>query len=166
MAKIEGIEITNYRVLRDIILGTWWKTPRAAPLTPMTAVIGRNGVGKSALFDAFDFLANCLKLGVEDACGARGGFDRIRSQGSERPIAFTIRYRQDRQTQPMTYRLAIDKDDAGRPYVWLESLSQQRKGRTRHLPLCFLMLNEGEGVAWKGDAQGSQSTRARSPDPT
>ena len=47
----------------------------------MTAVIGRNGVGKSSLFDAFGFLADCLKMGVEEACDVRGGFDRIRSQG-------------------------------------------------------------------------------------
>ena len=154
MAKIEGIEITNYRVLKGVGLGKWWGASKAAPLTPMTAVIGRNGVGKSALFDAFGFLADCLKMGVEDACDARGGFDRIRSQGSEEPIGFTIRYRQDRRTQPMTYMLAIDKDDAGRPYVAFELLSQQREGRTRRLPLCFLMLSEGEGVAWKGDAQG------------
>ena len=154
MAKIEGIEITNYRALRNVTLGRVWDMPRAAPLTPMTAVIGRNGVGKSCLFDAFGFLADCLKRGVEEACDARGGPDRIHSQGSEGPIRFMIRYRQDRRTQPMTYTLAIDKDDAGRPYVALELLSQQRKGRTRRLPLCFLMLNEGEGVAWKGDAQG------------
>jgi predicted ATPase len=46
----------------------------------MTAVIGKNGVGKTALFDAFGFLADCLKAGVEDACDlrGRGGFDRIR----------------------------------------------------------------------------------------
>ena len=34
----------------------------------MTAVIGKNGVGKSALFDAFSFLADALKSGVEEAC--------------------------------------------------------------------------------------------------
>ena len=145
MAKIEEIMIRNYRVLRDVTL--------ARP-TPMTAVIGRNGVGKSCLFDAFGFLADCLKLGVEEACDARGGFDRIRSQGSEGLVGFIIRYRQDPQTQPITYMLAINKDDAGRPYVAFELLGQQRKERVRGLPLWFLILYEGEGVAWKGEAQG------------
>ena len=87
MARIEGIRIKNYRVLKDITLGRLWNTPGVAALTPMTAVIGKNGVGKSSLFDAFGFLADCLKLGVEEACDqrGRGGFDRIRSQGSDYP---------------------------------------------------------------------------------
>ena len=83
MARIEGIKINNYRVLRDVTLGRmWWYLTVPTALTPMTAVIGKNGVGKSSLFDAFGFLADCLKLGVEEACDqrGRGGFDRIRSR--------------------------------------------------------------------------------------
>ena len=89
MAKIEGFRVANYGVLRRVALGRLWGAPEDVPLTSMTAVIGRNGVGKSTLFDAFGFLADCLKLGVEEACDARGrgGFDRIRSQGSQqRPV--------------------------------------------------------------------------------
>ena len=126
MAKIEGIRIRNYRALKDVTLGNVWNVPQAAPLTPMTAVIGRNGVGKSSLFDAFGFLADCLKLGVEEACDVRGGFDRIRSQGSIGSIRFDIYYRQEARARPITYVLAIDKDDAGRPYVKGEYLGQQR----------------------------------------
>ena len=82
MARIEGIQIRNYRVLKDVTLGKLWNTQKD-PLTPLTAVIGKNGVGKSSLFDAFGFLADCLKLGVEEACDARGrgGFQRICSKG-------------------------------------------------------------------------------------
>ena len=50
MARIEGIRIKNYRVLKDITLGRLWNTQGVAALTPMTAVIGKNGVGKSSLF--------------------------------------------------------------------------------------------------------------------
>ena len=158
MAKIEGIRISNYRALKDVTLGKVWDTPQADPLTPMTAVIGRNGVGKSSLFDAFGFLADCLKLGVEEACDARGrgGFDRIRSQGSEEPIEFVIRYRQEARAQPIAYILAIDKDDAGRPHVLEESLGQWRGGQTHGPPLLFLMMSEGKGIAWKGESQGQQ----------
>ena len=58
----------------------------------MTAVIGKNGVGKSALFDAFGFLSDALKLGVEEACDARGrgGFERMRTQGETGPIEFEV----------------------------------------------------------------------------
>jgi AAA15 family ATPase/GTPase len=50
MAKIEGIRIRNFRVLRDITLGKLWNLQESEALTPMTAVIGKNGVGKSTLF--------------------------------------------------------------------------------------------------------------------
>ena len=156
MAKIEGIRITNYRALKGVTLGKVWNTPQAAPLTPMTAVIGKNGVGKSSLFDAFGFLADCLKLGVEEACDVRGGFDRIHSQGSEEPIVFHIYYRQEAGARLIIYTLAIDKDDTGRPYVVHEGLGQGSKGQKDDEFLWFLVMFEGEGVAWKGEVGGRQ----------
>ena len=158
MAKIEGIRIRNYRVLRDVTLGKLWNTQHAGPLTPMTAVIGKNGVGKSSLFDAFGFLSDCLKLGVEEACDSRGrgGFDRIRSQGSDSPIDFEVYYREASNARPITYELAINKDHSGRPYVSRERLRQRRRKQTHGRPFSFLMMNDGVGVAWKGEAQGRQ----------
>ena len=154
MPIIEGIRIRNYRVLRDVTLGRIGNNPHVAPLNPMTAVIGKNGVGKSSLFDAFGFLADCLKLGVEEACDARGrgGFDRIRSKGSDDHIIFEVCYRWEPQIQPIMYMLAITKDDSGRPCVSLEFLYQYAGGQ----PRAFLMLSNGAGVAWKGDTQGQQ----------
>ena len=163
MARIEGIRIKNCRVLKDITLGRLWNTPGVAALTPMTAVIGKNGVGKSSLFDAFGFLAECLKLGVEEACDARGrgGFQRIHSQGihsqgSNTPIEFEVYYREEPHDRPITYELAIDIDNSGRPYVARERLRQRRKGQSRGWPFSFLIMNEGAGVAWMGEAQGHQ----------
>ena len=97
MAHIDGIRIRNFRVLRDITIGKLWNLQKANPLTPMTAVIGKNGVGKSSLFDAFGFLADCLKSGVEEACDlrGRGGFQRIRSQGQQGPIEFEVYYKEE-----------------------------------------------------------------------
>lgn len=158
MAKIEGFKIKNYRVLKNVTLGKLWNMQQAQPLTPMTAVIGKNGVGKSSLFDAFGFLADCLKLGVEEACDTRGrgGFDRIRSQGRNDAIEFQIYYKQDGNARPITYELAIDADKTGRPYVKLERLRQRRKGQTHGWPFSFLLLNEGKGVVWKGEEKGQQ----------
>lgn len=158
MAKIEGFKIENYRVLKDVTLGKLWNTQQADPLTPMTAVIGKNGVGKSSLFDAFGFLADCLKLGVEEACDTRGrgGFDRIRSQGINDPIAFQVYYKEDGNARPITYELAIDADKTGRPYVKRERLRQRRKGQKHGWPFSFLLLNEGRGVVWKGEEFGQQ----------
>jgi AAA15 family ATPase/GTPase len=50
MAGIEGFKIKNYRTLRDLTLGKLWNSQKKEPLTPMTAVIGKNGVGKSTIF--------------------------------------------------------------------------------------------------------------------
>ena len=148
MAAIEGFKIKNYRTLRDITLGKLWNTQNRASLTPMTAVIGKNGVGKSTLFDAFGFLSDCLKGGVEEACDARGrgGFEKIRSQGSIESIEFEIYYKEDGNARPITYELSIDLDSDRRPFVKQERLRQRRKGQKTGWPFSFLILNEGKGI--------------------
>lgn len=158
MAKIEGLRVTNYRVLKDVTLGKLWKARRAIRLTPVTAFIGSNGVSKSCLFAAFGFLADSLKLGVEEACDTRGrgGFNRIRSQGSAGSIGFEIFFLQGAGTRPITYELDIDADGTRRPCVARDRLRQGREGQKYGRPFSFLMMNNGRGVAWKGDAQRQQ----------
>ena len=158
MATIEGIRIQNYRVLKDVTLGRLGNTPNVVPLTPVTVVIGKNGVGKSSLFDAFGFLADCLKLGVEEACDqrGRGGFDRIRSQGREGAISFMVCYREEPGAQLITYLLSIEKDESSRPYVFHEILLQELTGQNSTSHLTFMTLEDGAGSAWKGDAEGQQ----------
>ena len=158
MAKIEGLRIKNYRTLKDITLGKLWNIQKAEPLTPMTAVIGKNGVGKSTIFDAFGFLADCLKNGVEEACDARGrgGFKEIRSRGMSGPIEFEIYYKEEGNARPFTYELTIDLDSSDRPYVQKERLRQRRVGQKHGWPYSFLFLNEGKGAVWKGEFVGRQ----------
>lgn len=156
MARIEGIRIKNFRVLRDITLGRLWHLQDSQPLAPMTSVIGKNGVGKSCLFDAFGFLADCLKLGVEEACDARGrgGFERIRSQGESDPVEFEVHFRSRPGEQPITFELAIDLDDEERPYVEHEVLHQIQSKQMRSERLLFLALFQGEGIVWRGPSEG------------
>lgn len=162
MPTIEGFQVRNFRSLRDVRLGKLWNTAELAPLTPLTVVIGKNGVGKSSLFDAFGFMADCLKHGVEDACDlrGRGGFDRIRSKGQNGPIEFEVYYREDRNSRPITYELSIDRDPGGRVYVAKERLRQRRRGKSSGRPFSFLMLKEGKGIVWKGDETFAQSADA------
>jgi predicted ATPase len=159
MAKIDGFRIKNFGSLKDVTFGKLWNLQKVKPLTPMTAVIGKNGVGKSTLFDAFGFLADCLKNGVEEACDqrGRGGFDRIRSQGQQGAISFEIYYKRDGKTRPITYELAISLDKYKRPYVKRERLRQRHKGQKTGWPFSFLILENGKGVAWKGEEQGELS---------
>lgn len=158
MPRIEGFRVKNFKVLKDVTLGRLWNQRRNQPLTPMTAVIGRNGVGKSVLFDAFGFLADALKSGVEEACDARGrgGFEKMLTQGESGPIEFEVYYREHRNARPITYEIAIEADHFGRPYVLGERLRQRRKGQRHGRPFSFLVLNNGSGVAWKGEQEGRQ----------
>jgi predicted ATPase len=164
MANLQGFQgfrVKNFKSLKDVTLGRLWNVQGEKPLTPMTVVIGKNGAGKSTLFDAFGFLSDCLKLGVEEACDARGrgGFHRIISQGSFGPIEFEIYYKEDPSSRPITYELAIDADETGRPYVSRERLRQRRKGQEKGRPFSFLILDKGTGVAWKGGEAGLDETR-------
>jgi predicted ATPase len=144
--------------LRDVTLGKLWNQQGTGALTPLSAVIGKNGAGKSTLFDSFGFLADCLKFGVEEACDAnqRGGFLRLRSQNITEPIRFEVYYRESRNSRPITYELSIDLDNKGRPFVLSERLRQRRQGQSRGWPFSFLLLSDGQGIAWKGDSALNQ----------
>ena len=153
MAIIEGFRVQNFRVLRDVSLGKLSGEQAGEPLTPLTVVIGANGVGKSTLFDAFGFVADCLATNVETACDMkqRGGFERLRSKGVAEPIRFEIYYREAQNERPITYELAIDLDATGRPYVLSEALRQRRKNQKYGRPHPFLRLERGIGTVWAGE---------------
>ncbi len=154
MALIEGFRVQNYRALRDVTLGKL-STQKGAPLTPFSVVIGKNGVGKSTLFDAFGFVADCLSHDVEQACDMkqRGGYERLRSRGTAEPIRFEIYYREAKGERPMTYELAIALDETGRPFVESELLKQRRKGQKHGRPYPFLRLHHGKGMVWAGEEE-------------
>lgn len=153
MAIIERFRVQNFRALRDVSLGRLSGQTDGAPLTPFTVVIGKNGVGKSSLFDAFGFVADCLASDVETACDMkqRGGFDRLRSKGVSDAIRFEIYYREAPNERPITYELSINIDGAGRPYVESELLKQRRKGQKHGRPYPFLRLDRGKGMVWAGE---------------
>jgi len=153
MATIEGFRVQNFRALRNVALGKLSGDHSGDPLTPFTVVIGKNGVGKSTLFDAFGFVADCLATDVETACDMkqRGGFERMRSKSVIEPIRFEIYYREAQNERPITYELAIDLDTDGRPFVLSEVLRQRRKNQKYGRPYPFLRLEHGKGSVWAGE---------------
>ncbi len=153
MALIEGFRVHNYRSLRDVTLGKLSGQQSGDPLTPLTVVIGKNGVGKSTLFDAFGFVSDCLNSDVEAACDMkqRGGYERMLSRGSSGGIRFEIYYREAQGERPITYELSISQDSSGRPYVESEMLKQRRKGQKHGRPFPFLRLDHGKGTVWAGE---------------
>ena len=154
MAMIVGFRVKNFGVLQDVGLGICSSHPGTDSLSAMTAVIGKNGVGKSTLFDAFGFLADALRFGVEDACDSRerGGFRRLRSQGRCGPIRYEVIYREHESAGPIIYTLDIDEDDAERPFVSSEALFWQPPNRqSPGHSIAFLLVKNGRGVVWAGE---------------
>ena len=88
------------------------------------------------------------------------GFEKMRSQGTTDPIEFDVYYREHGNARPITYQIAIASDEFGCPYILRERLRQRRKGQKRGWPFSFLFLNNGSGVAWKGDQAGHQIDEA------
>lgn len=162
MAKLLGIRINNFRSLKDVAIGQV-RYGSGESLPSLICFIGPNGSGKSTLLDAFGFIADCLKDGVESACDAphRGGFDRLRSQGSIDPIEFEIFFDSDDVGRPIVYNLQIGSDGKGIPVVVTESLRQRRKGQVNGKPYYFLSLKNGAGKVWAGQrVAGRDSTAA------
>jgi predicted ATPase len=157
VAILEGIQIQNFRALRNVSLGRTIENFEE-PLPRLMAVIGANGTGKSSLLDALGFVGDCLADGVEAACDKphRGGFESVRTKGVDEPIKFEIRYRESIDERPINYSLHVDCDDYGRPRVVHERLRQRRKGQRSGQPHPFLELTNGKGRVWSGESTKSE----------
>lgn len=115
--QIEGFWIRNYKVLRQIAIGSSFQQSvvmdfvgEVVPyeLAPLTILVGDTGTGKSTILDAFAFLADCINLGIQDAIENRGGFESIYHFGGTGPISIGIVYRPCGEPRSLTYILNID----------------------------------------------------------
>ncbi|MDR2763362.1 MAG: AAA family ATPase [Planctomycetaceae bacterium] len=171
MKYIRGISIKNYRVLRDISIGT--VTPSSDqnddsqlpfrtgdPLTPLTVVIGRNGYGKSTLCDAFGFIGDCLRSNAEHACTLRGCFNDIVSAGQnkqdDRKLEFQILY------DNILYTLCIASDKYNIPYVYAETLSHINPAFNTSTSMNFFASN-GEGKVVRPDSESVSDIKLADP---
>lgn len=69
ITKLKRVAIHNYKSLRYVEL-----FPAASDFT---VLVGRNGAGKSNLADAFDFIMEVYKYGLEHAIVKKGGYENI-----------------------------------------------------------------------------------------
>ena len=161
MQIIEGFRVRNYRVLRDVMIGAIHPSPPQTdgdaglptntpePLTALTVVIGKNGFGKSTLFDAFGFLVDSLKFGVEQACSLRGGFSKIVSQNSDGRLQFDVRY------GDLLYSLLVAADEYGVPFVFSETLSHVSPDPENQDSMNFYVQNgKGKVIRLKSQTVG------------
>ena len=162
MAILEGMQIQNFRALKNVTFGKTFDNSAEA-LPRLMAVIGANGTGKSSLMDALGFIGDCLTEGVQAACDKpnRGGLERLRTQGTTGPIGFEVRYRQHSDARPISYSLHIDNDARGRTVVVHERLRQRRSGQSTGQPYSFLEITNGQGSVWGGEATANAEGNRR-----
>lgn len=162
MARLLGIRIQNFKSLADVTLGQIAHGV-GDPLPPFLCFIGPNGSGKSTLLDAFAFVSDALREGVEAACDKphRGGLRRLRTQGSDGPISFLLFFEPEPKARPITFEFSVDEVD-GVPQVASESLKQRRKqAKTTGRSYFFLRLTKGNGTAWAGESLEGEEAATR-----
>lgn len=146
-ARIVGLKVKNFRVLKDIEL---------RDLTPLTVLLGQNGSGKSTIFDVFAFLSECLETNLHSAWDKRGGMREIRSRGTDGPVEIEIKYRETANTPLITYHLSID-DYGNGPEVAEEWLHWRRGSSGK--PFRFLDVKNGDGIAITGETPDKNEKR-------
>ncbi|MDR1486146.1 MAG: AAA family ATPase [Planctomycetaceae bacterium] len=150
---IEGFWVKNYKVLKQISLGSSFQQSLVTDLeqelatyelTPLTTFIGAGGAGKSTVLDVFAFLADCLNFGVDEAFSRRGGFDLVYTNGGVGPISIGIVFRACSEPRPLTYALNITKKTGtSSPYVESEALIYRSNDHgTAAQPIMFFQNGE------------------------
>ena len=145
IAMLKGFWIRNFKSLRQVGIGSCYSkfvyiddetSVEPRELGPVTLFTGASGTGKSSAFDAFEFVSDCYRHGVEVACLKRGGFDDIYSQGSKGALSFGFQYQQKGESDTATYAISIYRTKNKIPYIESELLTYQRGEET--LPVFFL----------------------------
>ncbi|MBN2842307.1 MAG: AAA family ATPase [Sedimentisphaerales bacterium] len=147
--RIESLRVENYRALKSVTLDK---------LTPMTVLLGPNGSGKSTIFDVFNFLSECFQYGLRHAWDRRGRGKELKSRGSDGPIIFELKYREQPKMPVITYHLAIDEGAKG-PEVVEEWLQWRRGATGKGQPFRFLEFRKGFGKAVSGESPDIDSDR-------
>jgi predicted ATPase len=138
--RIESLEIHNYKSLQNVKL---------SKLPGMAVFVGRNGVGKTTLFDVFGFLNDALIQDVKMALQRRGGFKQVISRGQTGDISFVIKFRPSKDEPLITYELSIGLNEKSLPIVNTEIL-RYRRG-SGGAPWKVLEFHKGKGFAAEGE---------------
>lgn len=111
---IHKLEVANFRSLgSDVQLD----------LGRLTVLVGRNGAGKSNVVDVFQFLADCMVLGLESALTKRHGIDAVRRWSSGHPYNVRIRVELGGSDATGAYEIELTGDRAMDYRVKVEALS-------------------------------------------
>lgn len=134
---IRKLRVSNYRSLgRDVEIA----------FGPLTVLVGRNGSGKSNVVDCFQFLADCMHLGLESAITKRHGIAAVRRWSSGHPynVSFAVELSGAQVTGRYEFELTGDSSSDYR--VKREELEAQVAGQT----VAFRV----EGGEWRTGPEG------------
>ncbi|MDR1484307.1 MAG: AAA family ATPase [Planctomycetaceae bacterium] len=142
---LEGFWIRNFKSLKQVGIGTafpqfvYVEDPASVlpfDLGATTLLTGLSGSGKSSVLDAFEFVSDCYRRGVDYACGKRGGYETIYSHGGKGTMSFGFHYRQPGESVAATYAISIGYVRNKVPYIDSE-LMAYRNGK-ESFPIAFL----------------------------
>ena len=158
MAKIEGFRVRNFKVLKDVTLGRLWNRQQTQPLTPMTVVIGKNGVGKSAylmLSDSSLMPSSPVsrKPAMHEGAEASRKYGR---KGKKDPLSLRCTTGKTGMLDLLHTRLPLRQTYLDAPTSCENASDRDERVREAGQPFSFLFLNNGKGVAWKGEQEGRQ----------
>lgn len=134
---IQHLRVRNFKAFQNAEL---------RDIPPVCLLVGKNGSGKSTVFDVFGFLKDALATNVTKALNRRGGFAEVVTRGQTGPIEFEVKFR-EAGGRLATYILKIGHE--GPRGVVLSEVLKFRRG-SRGQPWHFLDI-AGYGP---GDARG------------
>ena len=155
---LKGFWIRNFKSLRQVGIGSCFskfvfvnleqddEALRPHDLGAVTLFTGANGTGKSSAIDAFNFVSDSYRHGVDVACLKRGGFETIYSQGGKGPLSFGFQYRQKGESDTVTYALSIYRTKNKVPFIESEVLAYQRGDES--LPIIFLQNGAEKSIRY------------------
>ena len=156
---LKGFWVRNFKSLRQVGIGSCFskfvfvnvEQDGVADVLPLdlgsvTALAGASGTGKSSAIDAFTFISDTYRYGVDVACLKRGGFDTIYSQGGKGPLSFGFQYRQKGEADTVTYAVSIYRTKNRVPFIESEILAYQRGADS--LPIFFLQNGAEKSIRY------------------
>lgn len=136
--QIEYIRLKNFKTFKSIEMKN---IPR------FCVIVGANGTGKSTIFSVFGFLKEALTTNVNTALmklGGSRGIQEVRSRNTQDPIEIELKFREDPQSELITYSLQIGEEN-GKAVVEGEVLKYRRGSHGQ--PWKFLDFKRGKGEA-------------------
>ena len=138
--KIEHIHIKNFRVFHDT---------KMENIPPLAFFIGRNGSGKSTVFQVFGFLKDALQNNVNIALQKLGGYKEVVTRehyGESISIEIKFRLNIAGTDRLVTYSLEVALDPERETPIVSREILRYKRGR-HGSPYHFLDFTNGEGYA-------------------